>query len=262
MKPYLIDTHAHMYADEFKDDRAECMERALNEGVGLTILPNIDGTSIPEMAAMQVRWPEQIRAMMGLHPCYVKADYRDQLRQIETVLRNGDFVAIGEIGIDLYWDKTTLDWQIDAFVQQLQWAEQLDLPICVHARESLPEIFDTLESHTFPGLKGVFHCFTGNMADVERASKIGNFYFGLGGVITFKNGGMADVASQLPIDRILLETDAPYLSPVPFRGKRNETAYTLKVAQELAKIRSAELDDIAEQTTKNALKLFNLQNVK
>lgn len=254
----FFDTHSHMYLTDFDHDREECMERAREVGVTRVALPNIDTSSIAPLKAMQASYPHSVIAMMGLHPCSVNAQWEEQLADIEQELDQGTYHAIGEIGMDLYWDRTYHKEQEKAFKTQIQWAKSRDLPIVIHARDSFQEICEVLDELADHRLRGVFHCFTGSIDDAHRALGYSNFYLGIGGVLTFKNGGLDKVLPEIGIDRVVLETDAPYLAPTPFRGKRNETAYTRLVAEKLAEICALDLAEVARTTTSNALQLFSL----
>ncbi len=257
----IIDTHSHMYAEEFDEDRKACMERALERGVVLTALPNIDVSSIEPLKKLLDNFPEQTIGMMGLHPTSVKENYKDELAVLRGELEKRKYAAVGEIGMDLYWDKTFKAEQEDAFRIQIGWAKEMELPIAIHARDSLPEIFEILDTEGTAGLSGVFHCFSGSEAEAEKALSFPNFYLGLGGVLTFKNGGLDKVMAKFSIDRLVVETDAPYLTPAPFRGKRNETAYTRLVVEKLAEIHGLPIEDVAAITTANAVKLFQLNGI-
>ncbi|MCZ4407891.1 TatD family hydrolase [Cryomorphaceae bacterium 1068] len=256
----MIDTHSHMYLDQFDEDRAACMERAFKENVLLTLLPNIDVDSIEPMKRIMDEFPTQFMGMMGLHPCSVKVDFREQLTVIKEELDTGKYLAVGEIGIDLYWDKSTLGIQVEAFKEQVEWAKEADLPIVIHARDSFDEIFEVLDEVHDERLKGVFHCFTGTAEQGEKALSYTGFYLGIGGVATFKNSGLDMVLSEIGLDRLMLETDAPYLTPHPHRGKRNETAYTRLVADKLAVIFEKSVEEIAQVTTNNAKDLFEIRD--
>lgn len=248
-----------MYLDHFDEDRKECMERAFKENVLLTLLPNIDVDSIEPMKRIIEEFPAQYMGMMGLHPCSVKEDFSEQLSVIKKELDTGNYIAVGEIGIDLYWDKSTLDNQVVAFKEQIEWAKKANLPIVIHARDSFDEIFEVLDEVHDERLKGVFHCFTGTAEQGEKALSYEGFYLGIGGVATFKNSGLDAVLSKIGLDRLMLETDAPYLTPQPHRGKRNETAYTRFVADKLAVIFEKSVEEIARVTTNNAKDLFKLR---
>jgi TatD DNase family protein len=260
----LIDTHTHLYQPAVDNDRDAAMNRCAEAGVDMLLLPNIDRESIPRVREMMERWPDRCRGMMGLHPCHVKDDYQAELDAIGAELREGlssgerPYVAVGEIGFDLHWDKTTLDLQRDAFRQQVEWANALDLPIVIHVRDAFDALFEALDEVYSPGLRGVVHCFTGGRAEAERVLQFDGFYLGIGGVATYKNGGLDQVLPHVPHDRVILETDSPYLSPVPHRGKRNESAYTAIVARRVADLWEVPLADCAEITTANAERLFRL----
>ncbi len=248
-----------MYLDQFDEDRKECMERAVKDNVLLTLLPNVDVESIEPMKRIIEDFPAQFMGMMGLHPCSVKDDFREQLSIIKKELDTGKYLAVGEIGIDLYWDKSTLGIQIEAFKEQIEWAKEANLPIVIHARDSFDEIFEVLDEVHDERLTGVFHCFTGSVAQAEKALSYSGFYLGIGGVVTFKNSGLDIVLSQIGLERLMLETDAPYLTPHPYRGKRNETAYTRLVADKLAVTFEKSVEEIARVTTNNAKDLFKLR---
>lgn len=251
----LIDTHAHLYSEEFNEDRAEMIQRALEAGVTRMYLPNIDSTSIEGMLELEAQYPGQCLAMMGLHPCYVKDNYQEELALVKSWLEKRSFPAIGEIGIDLYWDKTHVKEQEEAFLTQVEWAKQYDLPIVIHSRESMDMILELLQPVRHPRLRGIFHCFTGSVSQAEAAIELG-FLLGIGGVLTFKKSGLDAVLSEIALQHLVLETDAPYLAPTPFRGKRNESSYVLKVAEKLAEVKGVSVNEVAEITTQNALQLF------
>ncbi|MEL7162352.1 MAG: TatD family hydrolase [Bacteroidota bacterium] len=253
----IIDTHTHLYSTKFAADRAEMMGRIREAGVGLAILPAVDRTSHAAMLQLEADYPELTLAMIGLHPVSVKEGYEEELAIVKEYLGQRPWVAIGEIGMDLYWDKTYRRQQEDAFLRQCRWAIEYDLPICIHAREAIDELLELIAGVNDPKLRGVFHCFTGDVAQARRAVELG-FYLGIGGVVTFKNGGLEPVLRELPHDRILLETDAPYLAPVPKRGKRNETAYLPFVAEKIAEIWETSPKAVGEQTNRNAWQLFEL----
>ncbi len=252
----LIDTHAHYYANEFKDDLLEGIQRSNENNISTILLPNIDLESIEPMFRLCENFPETFHPMLGLHPGYVKEDYENQLKVIHEYLLKNEVIAIGEIGMDLYWDKTFIDQQKKAFEIQIDWALAFNLPIVIHARDSFEEIFEILDRKNCDTLTGVFHCFTGTEWEVEKIQSYGNFYFGIGGVVTYKNSHLPNVLESIPLDQILLETDSPYLPPVPYRGKRNEPSYMLHVAEKLAGIYQIGLDEIARQTTENTVRLF------
>lgn len=253
----MIDTHAHLYAAEFNSDRDEVVKRALAQGVKKILLPNIDLESIPSMLETEAMYPDICRSMMGLHPCYVNADIKKTLTTIYQWFSKHHFIAVGEIGIDLYWDKTYYKEQEYAFITQLNWAKEMALPVVIHTRDSLPETLALLRTEQDGSLNGVFHCFGGNTEEAKQITDLG-FHLGIGGVSTFKNGGMDKVIPYLDLDYLILETDCPYLAPVPHRGKRNEPGYTSLVAQRISELRGMSVTDIDRITTHNATKLFSL----
>ncbi len=253
----FIDTHTHLYVDAFEDDIDEVIQRAQAEKIMNFCLPAIDSKTTTAMQELKLKYPDQIHLMAGLHPTSVKENYKDELQHVEEQLKQHKFIAIGEIGIDLYWDKSFLEEQKQAFKHQIQLAKSHQLPIVIHCREAFDEVFDVLEEEKDANLFGVFHCFTGTLEQAKHAIKL-NMKLGLGGVLTFKNGKIDQFIDQIPLKHIVLETDAPYLAPKPFRGKRNESAYLIKVAEKLADIHQTSLDHIAEVTTKNAQAIFKL----
>lgn len=253
----MIDTHTHLYSTEFDADRKEMIQRALDKGVERFYLPAIDSQTHEKMLALEAEYPNKIISMMGLHPCSVKPEsWEEELQIVKNYLDQRDFAAIGEIGIDLYWDQSTLDIQIKAFEQQIDWAIDRDLPIVIHTRSSFDEVFEVLEKKKHPKLRGIFHCFSGDLQQAKHAIDLG-FILGIGGVVTFKNGKIDQFLSEIPLDKIVLETDSPYLAPVPFRGKRNESAYVELVAGKLVDIYQLPFTEIDHITTDNALKLFS-----
>jgi TatD DNase family protein len=255
----LIDTHCHLYADAFDTDREEMVIRALSNGVTRLLLPNISLDSIEGMLSLCRTFPKNCLPMMGLHPCDVKEGFEQVLKEMEKLLQPGHpFVAIGETGLDLYWDKSTLPQQILSLEQHLRWSQQYHLPIVLHARDSMDPLLEVIESPEFRNTtRGVFHCFIGTQEQAERVIALG-YSIGLGGVVTFKNSGLAPIVATLPSDSIILETDAPYLAPVPHRGKRNESAYLVSIAEKIAEIRGESLETVASYTTANAIRLFGL----
>lgn len=252
----MIDTHTHLYSTEFDEDRTEMIQRALDKGVERFYLPAIDSETHENMLKLEADYPDQIFSMMGLHPCSVKPEsWENELEIVKDYLDKRHFVAIGEIGIDLYWDQSTLDIQMKAFEQQIDWAIEMDLPIVIHTRSSFDEVFEVLDRKKHPKLRGVFHCFSGDLDQAKRAIDLG-FILGIGGVVTFKNGKIDQFLSEIPLDKIVLETDSPYLAPVPFRGKRNESAYVELVAGKLVDIYGLPFVEIDRITTENALRMF------
>ena len=253
----IIDTHAHLYAKEFYDDIEDVIDRAKSCGVGRILLPNIDIHSIGPLNKLASKHPDYFAPMMGLHPCSVKSDYKSQLETIKRELDTREFIAIGEIGIDLYWDKSTLDIQKDAFIEQCNWAIERKLPIAIHARDSTDILIKILQEEISGELQGVFHCFGGTVEQAQAIEQLG-FYLGIGGVVTFKNTNLREVLSEVPLDRIMVETDAPYLAPMPYRGKRNESSYLTKIVTTLADVYRTTPQVISTRTSDNALKLFKL----
>ena len=250
----LIDTHAHLYLKQFDNDRKEVISRAEEAGIKKFFLPNIDSTSIDSMLKMEEDFQGKCFAMMGLHPCSVKENYIDELQIVEEWLQKRKFCAIGELGIDLYWDKTFFEQQKKAFLTQVEWAIDLQLPIVIHCRESMDITIELLQPYNGK-VNGIFHCFGGT---VEQANKIMdlNFLMGIGGVLTYKKAKLDDVVKEIPLEYLVLETDSPYLAPVPFRGKRNESGYVKNIAEKLAEAKDISLEDVAKATTHNALNLF------
>lgn len=252
----MIDTHTHLYSEEFDADRKEMIERAFAKGISRFYLPAINSQTHEKMLALESEFPTQIFSMMGLHPCYVKPEnWEDELHLVKDYLDKKAFPAIGEIGIDLHWDKSTLEIQVKAFEQQIDWAIELDLPIVIHTRESFEEVFEVLDRKKHPKLRGIFHCFSGNLEQAKRAIDLG-FSLGIGGVVTFKNGKIDQFLHEIPLDKIVLETDSPYLAPVPHRGKRNESSYLDLVVGKLVNIYNLDFADIDRITTENALQIF------
>lgn len=252
------DSHTHLYLDAFKDDRVQMINRALDAGVLRMCLPNIDSSTIRSMFDLVDRYPSQCYPMMGLHPTSVKENYRQELQKIESHLDREGIIAIGETGIDLYWDKTHLREQVIVFKTQIRWAMERNLPLVIHARDSFQEIFRALDEAGGKTLRGVFHSFTGNKKELEKALSF-NFMIGINGIATFKNSNLADVVRSIPEDRLLLETDAPFLAPVPFRGKRNESSYLVNIADKVAEIYNLTKEEIGKITSENAENLFALE---
>ena len=251
-----VDTHAHLYAEEFDADRSEVIARAIQNGVTKILLPNIDLHSLEGMKSLTDTYPQNCFAMLGLHPCSVDEHYKATLTSIESAIQNIVVKSIGEIGIDLYWDTTFKNQQIDAFLIQCHWANRMDLPIAIHTRNATRETLDALNTlEKQPG--GVFHCFGGTLEEANEIIDLG-YSLGIGGVVTYKNSNLAGILPQISLDKIVLETDAPYLSPSPFRGKRNESMHIPIIANKLAEIYGVPVEVIAERTTFNACQLFNL----
>ncbi|MFA9372474.1 MAG: TatD family hydrolase [Labilibaculum antarcticum] len=253
----LIDTHSHIYSDEFKDDIEEIISNCKNVNIQKILLPNIDSESIPKMNSLVQAFPEMCVPMMGLHPTSVKENYKEELENCKGWLAKNRYCAVGEIGIDLYWDKTFIKEQQIVFDTQINWALERELPIVIHARDSFNEIFEILEAYRSRNLKGVFHSFTGNVEQANKAIDLG-FLLGINGIVTFKNAGLDKTIETISLDKLVLETDAPYLAPVPKRGKRNESSYLIHIANKLAEIYQVSHSEVAKKTTANAEKLFNI----
>ncbi len=251
----LIDTHCHLYLEEFRQDIEGVISRAKQIGVEKFYLPAIDSGVIKEMFLLEEKYPGVCIPMAGLHPCSVKENYREELDIVEHWLNKRKFVAIGEIGLDFYWDKTFTDQQYDAFKLQMRWALNKKLPIVIHTRSAMEETIETVKPFAEKGLRGIFHCFSGNASQAARIIEMG-FYLGIGGVVTYKNSGLAEVVKEISLENIVLETDAPYLTPVPFRGKRNESSYLEYILNKIAEIKGLPVDEIASATTVNAKKIF------
>lgn len=252
---FWTDTHAHIYLEEFDTDRTDVLTRAQQVGVERIYLPNIDSTSIDRMLELEEKAKGACFAMMGLHPCSVKKDFEKELYIVESWLSKRRFAAIGEMGTDLYWDKTFWEQQLEAFRIQANWAKQYNVPIVIHSRESLDETIKLVEELQDGNLNGVFHCFTGTAEQANRITSLG-FYLGLGGVTTFKKSGMDEVIPEMDINKIVLETDSPYLAPVPHRGKRNEPAYIPLIASKVAQVKNISLEELQRVTSQNAAALF------
>ena len=253
----ITDTHTHLYSEAFDADRTEVIERALAAGVTRFFIPAIDSTYTEAMYALETSYPNNVFLMMGLHPTHVKEDYLEELAHVKEQLASRKFVAIGEIGIDLFWDQSRLKDQQDMFRVQIQLAKQYQLPIVIHCRDAFDEVFEILEEEKGTDLFGIFHCFTGTLEQAQQAISY-NMKLGIGGVATFKNGKIDQFLNQIDLKHIVLETDAPYLSPVPYRGKRNESSYILNVLEKLSDIYGFSNDYIAEITTQNSKSVFKL----
>jgi len=252
----FIDTHAHIYHDDFKLDREDMLQRCREAGVGQVYMPNVDHASIDGMMELESRSEGMCHAMMGLHPCSVKRGFEKELYVVEGWLAKRPFTAVGEIGTDLYWDKTLFEEQKEAFNIQVSWAKKYRLPVVIHCRESIDETIVLVEKAKDERLTGIFHCFSGNADQAKRITELG-FLLGIGGVATFKNGGMDKVLPEVSLEHLVLETDSPYLAPVPHRGKRNEPAYIPLVALRICELKKVTLDEVERITTQNALALFN-----
>ena len=255
----MIDTHCHLYDEAFDNDRDQAVQRALDSCVTLMLLPGIDSSSHDRQEALASQYPACFRQMMGLHPTSVTADYANELELVRQKLFNPQavYVGVGEIGLDLYWDKTFLEQQREVLKTQMRWAKELDLPVCLHVRKAYNELFGLLRDLNFSSYRGVMHCFGGSVQEANKAIEMG-FHVGIGGVVTFKNATLASVAASIPLERILLETDAPYLAPVPYRGKRNESAYIPVIAEKIAALKGVSIAEVDEVTSASATVLFGL----
>jgi TatD DNase family protein len=252
----LIDTHCHLYSKEMVDDREELMQRAANAGVEQFYLPAIDSETTNAMLLLEAQYPGRCVAMMGLHPCSVKENYKAELALVEGWLSKRKFAAVGEIGLDFYWDKTFTVQQYEAFRTQCEWALQYKLPIVIHTRNAMQESIDVVKAYVPKGLRGIFHCFGGTYEEAMQIIDAG-FFLGIGGVLTYKKSGLAEVLSKIDLKHLVLETDAPYLTPVPFRGKRNESSYLSFILEKLAEIKQVSIEEAAAITTRNAELVFS-----
>ncbi|HEY5772167.1 MAG TPA: TatD family hydrolase [Chitinophagaceae bacterium] len=253
----IIDTHSHIYLPEFKDDLGQVLRRAENEVIKLILMPAIDNETHLSMLETEAQYPEKCLSMMGLHPCSVKEEYKQELKIVEEYFEKRRFVAVGETGLDFYWDRTFTKEQYESFQTQIELSKQYDIPVVIHSRNSIDECIKVIRENQQGNLKGVFHCFSGNEKQAKEIIDLG-FYLGIGGVVTFKNSGLDKVMVDINMDRVVLETDAPYLAPVPFRGKRNECSYLKYVVEKLAEIKNVTKEEIANITTRNAKELFNI----
>ncbi len=253
----LTDTHTHLYVEQFDEDRNEIIQLAMKKGVSRFFIPAIDSTYYPAMFALQKKYPENVFLMTGLHPTHVKDNFEEELKFVEKALKSNHFYAIGEIGIDLFWDKTLQEKQEQAFIQQIHLAKAHQLPIVIHCREAFDEVFEILEKEKDEKLYGIFHCFTGNLEQAKQAISYG-MKLGIGGVVTFKNGKIDQFLNEIPLEHIVLETDSPYLAPVPYRGKRNESSYLVEVLDKLAAIYKVSPEEIARITTQNSKDIFGI----
>jgi TatD DNase family protein len=253
----LIDTHSHLYLNSFKHDIAEVMQRADDAGVKKIYLPAIDSSEIENMMNLEAAYPDRCFAMMGLHPCSVSDNYLHELEMAEQWLTKRKFAAIGEIGLDFYWDKTFTQQQYSSFNMQIEWALQYKLPVVIHTRNAMAETIEVVKKYVPKGVRGIFHCF-GDRYEYAKAIVEMGFYLGIGGVLTYKKSGLAEVIENIDLNHIVLETDAPYLTPVPFRGKRNESSYLKYIVEKIAEIKKLTIEEVAETTTNNAQKIFGL----
>lgn len=253
----ITDTHTHLYSESFDDDREEMVQRAIDADVKRFFIPAIDSTYAESMYSLEKSFPDHIFLMAGLHPTHVKENYREELKFVETELARRKFYAVGETGIDLYWDKSTLEIQQDAFRFQIKLAKQYKLPVVIHCRDAFDEVFDVLEEEKGEDLFGIFHCFTGTFEQAKRALSY-NMKLGIGGVVTFKNGKIDTFLDQIPLKELVLETDAPYLAPVPYRGKRNESLYIVEVLKKVAEIYELSVEEVASVTTATSKEIFKI----
>ena len=252
----FTDTHTHLYSKEFDADRSLLIRKAIDEGVTRFFMPNVDSESIPGMFQVEKEFPANSFAMMGLHPCSVTATYQHELQVVEHWLGKRKFAAIGEIGIDLYWDKTFFEQQQDAFRRQISLAKKYELPYVIHSRNSFNEVMEIVNEFKEDKIKAIFHCFSGNVEQAEQVVAMGNFKLGIGGVVSFKNSGLDKVVEAIDLKHLVLETDAPYLAPVPHRGKRNEPGYLIQVAKKIAEIKKISVEEVAAMTTQNSIDIF------
>lgn len=253
----LTDTHTHLYYETDEEKQALLFQRCFENEVTRLFLPNVDLSSIAKIDELVKKYPENCFAMIGLHPCDVKEDFEAVLKEMYDSIQGRKIYAIGEIGIDLHWDKTTLGIQQTAFREQIKWAKELKLPIVIHCREAFDEVFEILEEEKGEDLRGIMHCFTGNLGQALKTIELG-FYLGIGGVVTYKKAGLDEVLSHIPMEHLVLETDSPFLAPVPFRGKSNESSYLVHIAQKVADIYHISIEEVAEMTTANSIKIFNV----
>ena len=256
MKKDLVDTHCHLYLEDFSGDLEEVIIRALEEGVRRIYMPSIDSNHLQSMLDLQKTFNGTCYSMLGLHPCYVRENYREELDLIKNTIEKDQFIAIGEIGLDYYWDRSFDDQQMICFREQIDLAVQYSLPIVIHSRSSMDACIQVLQEKKSKSVRGIFHCFSGNLQNANDIIECG-FLLGIGGVITYKNSGLAAVVADVPLDHLVLETDAPYLTPVPFRGKRNESSYLKYVVAKIAEVKNISEDEVAEVTTANANRVFN-----
>lgn len=253
----IIDTHSHIYLPEFRDDLDQMLSRAQNEAINVILMPAIDNETHPAMLETEARYTGKCLSMMGLHPCSVREGYKQELRTVEEYFEKRRFVAVGETGLDFYWDRTFTKEQYDSFQIQIELAKQYKLPVVIHSRNSIDECIKVITENQQGNLKGVFHCFSGNEKQAKEIIALG-FYLGIGGVVTFKNSGLDKVMTDIELKHVVLETDAPYLAPVPFRGKRNECSYLKYVVEKLAQIKNVPKEEVAKITTRNAKELFSI----
>lgn len=252
----LTDTHTHLYSSQFDEDRNDVIANCIEKGISRLFLPGIDSESIDGMLELEKTFPNNCYAMMGLHPCSVKENYKDELEIVKQWLNKRKFCAIGEIGIDLYWDKSTLPIQQDAFRTQIKWAKERNMPFVIHCRDAFNEIFEIMDELNDENMRGIFHCFTGSLEQANHIINYGGFKLGIGGVVTFKNAGLDKVVEQVDMRHLVLETDSPYLAPTPYRGKRNESTYLINIADKISDLHQVSIEKVAEITTANSKEVF------
>lgn len=253
----IIDTHTHIFGSEFDTDLSEVVARAKSVGVSKMLMPNVDLDTIERVKRVAQQFPESCLPLMGIHPCSIDQNYQDSLKKVREELETGAYQGVGEIGLDLHWDKTFKDQQADAFLTQCRWAAEMDLAVSVHTREATHWAIELLKKEKMKGLRGVFHCFTGSVEEGNEIIKLG-FVLGIGGVVTYKNTHLRETLKRLPLDKLVVETDAPYLSPVPFRGKRNEPSYLKEILTVLSEVYGCSLGEISRTTTVCALEIFKM----
>ena len=258
---FFIDSHTHLYLENFVDDREEVVQNAINSGIKYMLLPAIDRSTFKDMKSLSTLYPENCIPMIGVHPTSVKGDFLEELKLVEEELEKGGYCAVGEIGIDLYWDQTYAEQQKEAFRHQLNLAKKYDLAVAIHTRDSFSDVYEILKEEQDGSLRGVFHCFTGTIEDANKIIEL-KFHMGIGGIVTFKNSGQDKVVKDIPMESIILETDSPFLTPTPHRGKRNESSYINIIADKIADIKDIDRDKVAEITTRNCFKLFNLKTAE
>lgn len=254
----FTDTHTHLYSSQFDEDRSEAIDRCINDEITRLFIPNIDKDSVDGMMQLTKDYPDNCFPMIGIHPCSVTKNWKEEIAEYETLLTKHKFYAIGEIGIDLYWDKTLVNEQKEAFEYQILLAKRLKLPIVIHARDSFDEIFEIVDKHNDEDLTGIFHCFNGTIEQAQKIMNYGGFKMGIGGVVTFKNAGVDKVVAQIPMEYLVLETDSPYLAPHPYRGKRNESSYVKIIAHKIAEVKNIPIQEVADITTQNSKEIFSI----
>lgn len=254
----FTDTHTHLYSSQFDEDRDQVIETCLNDEITRLFLPNIDKNSVDGMMSLVNQYPNNCYPMIGIHPCSVTADWKEEIKEYEQLLTQHKFYAIGEIGIDLYWDKTFVKEQKEAFEYQILLAKKEKLPIIIHTRDSFDEIFKIVDKHNDENLTGIFHCFTGTIEQAQKIMDYGGFKMGIGGVVTFKNAGLDKIVAQIPMEYLVLETDSPYLAPHPYRGKRNESRYLKVIAHKIAELKGINIQEVADITTANSKQIFGI----